>query len=79
MPVSPKLLELLVCPASKGRLVFSDEKGLEELWCYESGLAYPIEDSIPRMIESQARELTNEERSALRGRQYPEDDKNSVG
>lgn len=76
MPVSPKLIELLVCPASKGSLVFRDVKGLEELWCYESGLAYPIEDSIPRMIESQARELTNEERSALRDQQ---DDKNSVG
>lgn len=76
MPVSPKLLELLVCPASKGSLVFRDINGLEELWCYESGLAYPIEDSIPRMIESQARELTNEERSALRDQQ---DDKDSVG
>ncbi|MEZ5553572.1 MAG: Trm112 family protein [Pseudomonadales bacterium] len=59
-----KLLELLVCPVSKTSLVYKRE--LEELWCRGSGLAYPIRDGIPVMLEEEARQLTAEERESLR-------------
>ena len=43
-----KLLELLVCPASKGALIYMREQ--QELWCAVSQLAYPIKDDIPMMV-----------------------------
>lgn len=55
--LDPKLLELLVCPVSKGSLIQKDE----ELICYESKLAYPIKDSIPVMIPEEARNLEESE------------------
>ena len=51
----PKMLELLVCPISKGRLVFDREKN--ELVSEKAKLAYPIRDGIPIMLESEARRL----------------------
>lgn len=58
--IDPKLLEILVCPVSKTSLIYNRETN--ELWSYASGLAYPIRDGIPVMIEAEARELTDEER-----------------
>lgn len=65
MPVDSRLLELLVCPVSKASLVYHKET--EELWCRGSGLAYPIRDGIPVMLEEEARQLSNEERASLKG------------
>ncbi len=59
-----KLLSILVCPVSKGPLVYREED--QELLCYASGLAYPVRDGIPVMLEGEARELSPEEREAGR-------------
>ncbi len=64
MAIDPKLLELLVCPVSKTRLSY--RKDVAELWCRGSGLAYPVRDGIPVMLESEARQLTTAERESLR-------------
>lgn len=64
MPIEAKLLEILVCPVSKASLVYN--KDLDELWCRASGLAYPIRDGIPVMLEEEARQLTDEERTSLK-------------
>jgi len=64
MAVDSKLLELLVCPVTKASLTYHKES--EELWCRASGLAYPIRDGIPVMLEAEARELSAEERESLR-------------
>jgi uncharacterized protein YbaR (Trm112 family) len=55
-----KLLEILVCPVTKGPLEYDRER--EELVCRSSGLAYPVRDGIPIMLESEARQLSPEER-----------------
>ena len=60
MTIDPKLLSILVCPVSKAPLVLSDDGN--ELVCRASGLAYPVRDGIPIMLEEEARELTAEER-----------------
>lgn len=65
MPVDSRLLELLVCPVSKASLVYHAET--EELWCRGSGLAYPVRDGIPVMLEEEARQLSDEERASLKG------------
>ena len=54
--VDPKLLEVLVCPLSKGPLQYDAKT--QELISEKAGLAYPIRDGIPIMLESEARELT---------------------
>ena len=54
-----KLLEILVCPVTKGPLIF-DEKN-QELISRSARLAYPIRDGIPVMLENMARTLTSEE------------------
>ncbi len=64
MSIDPKLLELLVCPVTKASLTHKKEK--DELWCRASGLAYPIRDGIPVMLEEEARELSAEERESLK-------------
>lgn len=53
--VDPKLLELLVCPLTKGRLAWNAEAG--ELVSERAKLAYPVRDGIPIMLVSEAREL----------------------
>ncbi|HEY8567969.1 MULTISPECIES: Trm112 family protein [Microbulbifer] len=55
-----KLLSLLVCPVSKAPLEYREET--QELVCKASGLAYPIRDGIPVMLESEARQLTADEK-----------------
>ena len=52
-----KLLEVLVCPQSKAKLILV----VEELFCLESKLAYPINDGIPILLVKEARDLTPEE------------------
>jgi len=54
-----KLLEILVCPVTKGALVFDRER--QELVSKSARLAYPIRDGIPVMLEDEARKLTPEE------------------
>lgn len=58
-----KLLELLVCPVTKGSLDYVREK--DELVSRSARLAYPVRDGIPVMIEAEARALTDEELAAL--------------
>jgi len=58
-----KLLELLVCPVTKGPLDFDREK--QELISRSARLAYPVRDGIPVMLESEARTLSDEELEAL--------------
>lgn len=54
-----KLIELLVCPVTKGHLEYNREK--QELISRSARLAYPVRDGIPVMIESEARTLNDEE------------------
>lgn len=56
--VDPKLLELLVCPLSKGALFFDSERC--ELISKGAKLAFPIRDGIPIMLPSEARPLEDE-------------------
>jgi uncharacterized protein YbaR (Trm112 family) len=54
-----KLLELLVCPVTKGPLIFDREK--QELLSRSARLAYPVRDGIPILLEHEARTLTEDE------------------
>ena len=54
-----KLLELLVCPVTKGPLQFDREK--QELISRSARLAYPVRDGIPILLEHEARTLSDEE------------------
>ncbi|WP_133129462.1 Trm112 family protein [Legionella yabuuchiae] len=56
-----KLLEILVCPVCKGKLLLKNE----ELICRFDRLSYPIRDGIPVMLEHEARLLTLEEKDEL--------------
>ena len=51
-----------MCPVTKTSLVY--EKDREELWCRASGLAYPIRDGIPVMLEDEGRVSSHRKRSA---------------
>lgn len=55
------LLDLLVCPLCKGKLLLKDE----ELICRFDRLAYPIRDGIPVMIEQEGRLIPLEEKEKL--------------
>jgi uncharacterized protein YbaR (Trm112 family) len=57
--VDPKLLELLVCPVTKGPLVYDRDR--QELISKTARLAYPIRDGIPVMLEEEARKLAPSE------------------
>ena len=57
--LNKQLLAMLVCPVSKASLEL--DKEASELVCRASGLAYPIRDGIPVMLESEARKLSAEE------------------
>jgi len=54
-----KLLDILVCPVTKGPLVFDNKN--KELISRSARLAYPIREGIPVMLEEEARQLTAEE------------------
>ncbi|MEJ2801800.1 hypothetical protein EC845_2333 [Comamonas sp. BIGb0124] len=58
-----KLLDLLVCPATKGPLVYNRER--QELQSRSARLAYPLRDGIPLLLESEARALSDEEVAEL--------------
>jgi len=59
--IDEKMLSILVCPVSKAPLEYDREKN--ELICKASGLAYPVRDDIPVMLETEARQLTAEEKA----------------
>ncbi|WP_233710345.1 Trm112 family protein [Pseudomaricurvus albidus] len=60
--IDKKLLSLLVCPVSKAPVEYDKDK--QELVCWASGLAYPIRDGIPVMLEGEARQISLEEKEA---------------
>ena len=60
--VDPRLLEILVCPLCKGKLLYRKDVG--ELVCKADRLAYPVKDDIPVMLEEEARKLPPEEEVA---------------
>jgi uncharacterized protein YbaR (Trm112 family) len=53
--LDPRLLEILVCPLTKGPLEY--DRGADELVSRQAGLAYPIRDGIPIMLPDEARVL----------------------
>ena len=61
-----KLLELLVCPVTKGTLDLQRE--LQELWSRSARLAYPIRNGIPILLENEARTLSDDELEQLKPR-----------
>ena len=61
--MDPKLLELLVCPVTKGPLRYDRER--QELVSRSARLAYPVRDGIPVMLENEARPLSDDEIDAL--------------
>jgi len=61
--MDPRLLELLVCPVTKGHLDF--DRTRQELISRSARLAYPIRDGIPVLLEDEARTLSEEELERL--------------
>lgn len=63
-----KLLAILACPLCKGSLHYQHggshdgNQSAEELICYADGLAFPVRDGIPVMLDNEARQLTLEEK-----------------
>jgi uncharacterized protein YbaR (Trm112 family) len=53
--IDPKLLEILVCPLTKGKLTY--DRDAQELVSDQAQLAYPIRDGIPIMLVDEARQL----------------------
>ena len=60
--IDKKLLDILVCPVTKGPLIYDKEKS--ELISKSARLAYPIRDGIPIMLEDEARPLNEDEWTA---------------
>ena len=54
-----RLLEILVCPVTKEKLIYDKVK--DELVSKSAKLAYPIKEGIPIMLESEARRISDEE------------------
>jgi uncharacterized protein len=67
--LNKKLLDILVCPVTKGPLVYDREA--QELISVAARLAYPIVDDIPALIEADARTLSEEEAARIRKAQSP--------
>ncbi len=61
--VDPRLLEILVCPETRGPLVYDREA--HELLSKKARLAYPIRDGIPIMLPDEARALSDDEVARL--------------
>ncbi len=57
--MDPKLLELLVCPVTKGPLRFDKER--QELISQSARLAFPVRDGMPILLENEARALEDSE------------------
>ena len=64
-----KLLELLVCPVTKGPLDYDRER--QELLSRSARLAYPIRNGIPILLENEARALSDEELDRLAAKRSP--------
>lgn len=64
--MDPKLLELLVCPVTKGHLDY--DRARQELVSRSARLAYPVRDGIPILLEEQARTLSDTELEQLPAR-----------
>ena len=62
--IDPKLLEILVCPLTKGPLRY--DRAAQELISEEAGLAYPIRDGIPIMLVEEARTLRDDDTATKR-------------
>lgn len=58
--MDPRLLEILVCPVTKGALHYDRQR--QELVSPSAGLAYPIRDAIPILLESEARRLDEDKK-----------------
>ncbi len=56
--VDPRLLEILVCPATHGPLTY--DRAAQELISRQAKLAYPIRDGVPIMLPEEARSLDDE-------------------
>ncbi len=65
--IDKKLLSILVCPVSKAPLIWDPDN--HELVCLASGLAYPVRDDIPVMLENEAREITLQEKEKFAAKQ----------
>lgn len=65
--IDKKLLQILVCPVTKGPLQYDKEN--QELISLSSHLAYPVRDGIPVMLEGEARALSDEEYEQWRAKQ----------
>ncbi len=63
--MDPRLLDILVCPVTKGRLEYDRQR--QELISRAAGLAYPIRDGIAVLLESEARRLDEAESSTRSG------------
>lgn len=61
--MEPRLLELLVCPVTKGPLIYDRER--QELVSRSARLAYAVRDGIPILLEAEARTLSDEELAKL--------------
>lgn len=64
MNVNPNILDVLVCPISKTKLVYHKEN--QELISTAANLAFPVRDGIPIMLEDEARQITAEEAEKYR-------------
>lgn len=62
--MDPKLLEILVCPVSKTKLIY--DKSRDELISTAANLAYPVRDGIPILLEDEARQISAEEAEKYR-------------
>ena len=61
-----KLIELLVCPVTKGPL--DHQRDAQELWSRSARLAFPVRNGIPTLLENEARTLSDEELESLKPR-----------
>lgn len=61
MEIDPKLLEILVCPITKGPLIYDRDR--QELISKRARLAYPIRNGIPVMLPEEARNLDESEQA----------------
>lgn len=61
--IDPKLLEILVCPKSKDRLIW--DAAAQELLSVRARLGFPVRDGVPIMLIDEARELSDEEVAKL--------------
>jgi uncharacterized protein YbaR (Trm112 family) len=64
--VDPRLLEILVCPLCKGKLIYRKNapQQAQELVCRADRLGFPVKEGIPVMLEDEARKLPPEEEVA---------------